>query len=116
MKNPTTFANVTFSAFCDAFYDHGRENQFSYDAKRVIYDYFHDLEEEGVDVFELDVICICCGYSEDSPIGIAKSYNLDISDIAEDEVFDFVSDWLNDRTTVLGSTDRDGYIVYCSDF
>ena len=52
--------NITFSAFCDAFRDMGRNDQFSYAAKRALFDF---LEEVAPDM-ELDVIALCCDYCE----------------------------------------------------
>ena len=50
---------ITQSQFSDAFYKMGRGNQFSYEAKNLIYDYLDELEN-----YELDVIGICCEFAE----------------------------------------------------
>ena len=50
---------LTKSQFSDAFYKMGRGNQFSYEAKNLIYDYLDELDN-----YELDVIGICCEFAE----------------------------------------------------
>lgn len=55
---------INFSVFCDRFKDMNRDNNFSYDGKRVLYDYLIELEEDTGKEMELDIIAICCDYSE----------------------------------------------------
>lgn len=47
------------SAFRDKFTSAGRGEQFSYEALEVLFDYYDELED-----FELDVIAICCEWTE----------------------------------------------------
>jgi hypothetical protein len=49
---------VNFNDFVDGFQKMGRENQFSYDGLKLIFDY---LESEEI---EFDPIGICCTYTE----------------------------------------------------
>jgi len=56
--------NVNFSDFCDAFNGHGRENQFTYEGKRALFDYLEELEADMVEDIELDVIELCGEYTE----------------------------------------------------
>ena len=55
---------VNFSQFCDAFTATGRGAQFSYAAKRALYDYLDEWEDETGDEIELDVIALCCAFAE----------------------------------------------------
>ena len=56
--------SISKSEFMDEFRNYGREDNFSYDGLSALYDYFEDLAEDcGIEV-ELDVIAICCEYSE----------------------------------------------------
>jgi len=87
------------SQFRDQFRDMGRQDQFSYEALELLYDYIEEISPES----ELDVIAICCEYSEASPRQIANDYQLE-----ED---DNVLDYLQDNTSVVGITDA-GLIVY----
>jgi hypothetical protein len=71
---------INFSQFLDAFRDMGREDQFSDDAKQVLFDYLEELEDATGEEYELDVIALCCEWTEESLEEIRANY-----DIAEDE-------------------------------
>lgn len=96
---------VTLSDFRDAFRACDRQDQFSYEALDLLFDYFEELEDSTGQEIELDPIAICCDYSEDSPSDIARNYDDAPSDA------DDVADWLADRTSVIGTT-KAGDIVY----
>ena len=55
---------VTRSMFHDQFHAYGRINNFSYEARNVLYDYYEELEEDIGENIELDVIAICCDWTE----------------------------------------------------
>lgn len=55
---------INFSSFCDAFKNMGRENHFSYEGLRAIFDYFEDLESSTGENVELDVMALCWDFSE----------------------------------------------------
>jgi len=50
--------------FSDAFQKMGRGKQFSYEGLGALFDYLEMLEEDTGEQIELDVIAICCEYSE----------------------------------------------------
>lgn len=50
--------------FQDVFKQSGRENNFSHEGLNALYDYFTDIEDETGEEIELDVIAICCEYTE----------------------------------------------------
>jgi len=52
------------SEFIDAFKEMGRDNNFSYEGKKALYNYFEDLEEATGEETEMDIIAICCDYTE----------------------------------------------------
>jgi hypothetical protein len=102
---------ITFQDFVDAFRARGRENQFSYDALRLIWDHLEEVDPDG----ELDVIAICCDFVEMSTTECMEQYP-DIPSVAEfdgdydqDEQDVFVQDYLEDRTTYLGMG-NDGHV------
>tara|TARA_R110000823_G_scaffold114786_15_gene237182 strand:- start:96 stop:416 length:321 start_codon:yes stop_codon:yes gene_type:complete len=100
----------TVSQFRDEFRAHGRADQFSYDALGLLFDYL-----ESIDYQELDVIELCCAYSEESVEAVAESYRVDIEGMSDEEALEEVLDYLNYHTSVVGVTD-DGGIVYSSEF
>jgi hypothetical protein len=67
---------INFSQFCDEFKTMGRDNSFSYEGKKALFDYLEQLEEDTGDEIELDVIALCCDYSEYSNI---KEFQCDYS-------------------------------------
>jgi hypothetical protein len=105
------YQTINVYAFRDAFKAMGRGDQFSYDALGMLFDHFEDTAPDA----ELDVIAICCGYSEDSPQGVADSYGIEIDDLDEGEALDAVMAYLEAHTQVIGVTDA-GAIVYYSEF
>jgi len=91
--------------FRDAFIRAGRNEQFSYDALGLIYDYLEEIDSD----YDLDVIGLCCELSEESPQEIARNYAIDLEDDGNELLN--VLDYLHDHTTVIGTT-RAGTIVY----
>jgi hypothetical protein len=55
---------IYFSQFKQAFHDYGRGNNFSYDGLRALYDMLTEFEESKGEEMELDVIELCCDYTE----------------------------------------------------
>lgn len=105
----TTINNVY--QFRDAFHGAGRSGQFSYDGLEVLFDYLEQYEEDTGEAIELDVVALCCEYSEDTPEEIVRYYGIDVSDCEDDEdVMNTVIDYLNNETIVCGKTDTT--IVY----
>ena len=50
--------------FQDAFRDMGRGEQFSIEGLSALYDYLHNVSESMGEPIELDVIALCCEYTE----------------------------------------------------
>ena len=95
------YQTVNFSSFCDAFRAQGREDQFTYDAMRVLFDHLEDVDPDH----EVDVIALCCAYAEDEEDAVRRNYSIE-GDVIE---------WLLDHTMVAGVTPA-GAVVYCSEF
>ena len=103
---------VNNSQFHDAFNRMDRGSQFSYEALNLIYEYMESIESDTGEQIELDVIAICCEYSEQPWQEIAESYDIDLSDWETDEdKQQAVIDYINDHSMYIGVTD-DGSIVY----
>ena len=71
---------INRSQFIQAFSDALRADQFSREALSAIFDWMENYEDETGEETELDVIAICCDWSEDSPEDIAENYGIDIAD------------------------------------
>jgi hypothetical protein len=104
---------VYLSDFRDAFSRAGRGEQFSYEALELIYDYIEEYESSTGEEIELDVIALCCEWSESTPAEIIDQYDTDIETdgLDDDEIAAAVYDWLNDETIIAGTTSA-GNLVY----
>ena len=85
------YQSINFSSFCEAFRSHDRQDQFSYSAKRALFDYFEDMEAQTSQAIELDVVAICCEYIESTFDEVRESYSLDLTD--ED-----VAEWISEHS------------------
>lgn len=103
------------------FEEYGRGNQFSYLGFDALYNYLDDLSDDLGEDIKIDVIALCCDYSEYASIDelyhvYEYSYNrTDGEPLTDPEAF---MEWLQDRTTVIpvtmfnGSEDEiKGYII-----
>lgn len=102
---------ISIYDFRDAFQKCGRGNSFSYDGLRVLFEALEEYENSTGSEVELDVIGLCCEYSEDTPEEIAQNYGIDLEDDGNE--LNNVLDYLHDHTMVCGVT-KDGSIVYQS--
>lgn len=55
---------INFYDFSDAFRKAGRADQFTYEGQRAIFDYLEDYEDDCDTEIELDVVALCCEYTE----------------------------------------------------
>jgi hypothetical protein len=94
------FQRITLNEFVDAFRRAGRENQFSWKAKKALFEHLEQLEEDTGDQIELDVIALCCDYQEADVDEIISDYGLDASSCEGDRC-GAVESYLENRTTVV---------------
>ena len=101
---------IGFREFCQAF-EQLRPQNFSGEGLGVLWDYLEQHETDtGVDL-ELDVIAICCDFSEDDWESIAQSYSIDLSGLDSDEYkIQAVADYLMDEGAYVGHVE--GGFVY----
>ena len=106
--------NISESDFINAFKDYNREDNFSYEGLKVLYNWIEEIDPN----FELDVIGLCCDFSEFENV---KDYlndypsDLDRNDYDDDD--DFNQDLereLNNNSTLLklGNDLNDGFIIH----
>jgi hypothetical protein len=95
-----------------AFVDAGRKDQFSCEALGLLFDYLEQYEEETGQEIELDVVALCCDYSEDHPDDIISNYRIDVEGLDEDEKIDAVREYLQDNTQLVGET-ASGFVYAC---
>ncbi len=64
--------------FSDVFHKAGRGNKFSYEAIETLYDLLDDLyHDDETGPYYLDVVGLCCEFSEDTLKNILKDYDLE---------------------------------------
>ena len=88
--------------FSDAFQKMGRGDQFSYEGLIALFDYLEILEDDIGESIELDVISLCCEYSEYDNL---KEFQNDYGD-----EYESLDDIEND-TTLIKIEDEEGFII-----
>ena len=95
---------IGFCEFSDAFRDMNRKENFSYDGLKALYDYFTEYEESTGEEIELDVIAICCDFSEYADL---EEFQADYG-----EEYETLEDIENNTIVImLGSDLDDGFII-----
>ena len=67
------YQTITESMFHDAFVRMGRKDQFSYEGRAALYGYLAELVNDTGEPFELDVVALCCDFTEYESI---EEYNV----------------------------------------
>ena len=86
--------------FQDAFYNMNRQDQFSYEGQKALYEFLTELEEENGIEEELDVIALCCEFTEFESIEELKNDYNDIESM----------DDLENRTIII-MIDDESFII-----
>ena len=102
---------VDFSMFSDAFRRMGREDNFSSEALEALFEYIENYEEDTGIRVELDVLGLCCEFTEyTTAVEAASDYGftteLEAEDYNSPEDFEEAKEseareWLEDRTIVI---------------
>lgn len=72
------YETVSKSDFCQAFVRMDRKDQFSYEGRCALFDCLESLAEDTGEPMELDVIALCCDFSEYADIAeYNKEYDTD---------------------------------------
>ena len=93
---------VNFSDFRDAFRRMDRLDNFSREGAQALFDYLEEIDPD----MELDVIALCCDYTEADAETIAQDYDIDISSAEGDEeqIDEIVEEYLNENTSIVAKT------------
>jgi len=102
---------IDFLDFKEAFSAYDRAEQFSRDGLQALWDGLQEYEACTGYEIELDVVALCCEYTEASWEEIASYYSIDISDCEDDEeIRDTAVDYLSNHSWIAGFVD--GGCVY----
>jgi len=98
--------NCGFYDVQSAFERMNRQDNFSREGLRVLFDYLDDLSDDLGKPIDLDVVSWCCDYAENTIDEIIQNYNLqeDVDGMDNDEKRDFVESHLQDNTIICGKT------------
>lgn len=88
--------------FINEFKNYGREEQFSREGLIALFEYLEDLEDATGEPIELDVIALCCEFTEYANIEEFKqNYNYeDIEEIEDIEQYTSVIN-INDTSFII---------------
>ena len=77
------YEKYAYSLFEARFKDYGRLDNFSYQGLRALYEFLIDIAESTGEPIEVDVIALCCEFSEDTAENVLSYYNAceDIADL-----------------------------------
>ena len=96
---------VTAYRFRDAFKQSDTyKNNFSYEGLHALFEYFEELEDDIGEEIELDVVAICCGYTEYDSL---EDFNADCS--SDDKVY--MLDDIREETVVIEIPDTERFII-----
>jgi hypothetical protein len=95
---------LTFCGFRDAFRAYERMEQFSYEGAKALFEYLEQYEEDTGEELELDVIALCCDYTEDSAEAVIANYSIDVDGLDDDEKAEAVRDYLAGNTQLIAET------------
>ena len=112
-KVHTMKITVTESMFKDQFKAYGREDNFSNAGLSALFEHLTESEQDVGEEMELDVIALCCEFTESSVTEIIGDYGFDFPDCVEmEDQFNAVLEYLENETVVVYSDEDTGMILY----
>lgn len=103
---------VNLYDFREAFTRMDRADAFSYEGLEILFNGLEELEEDTGEEMELDVIALCCDFSEMTLNEIIQSYPdlFDEDRLEDDDAYDYARDVLGNNTWVLGVTEQNTFV------
>lgn len=82
-----------------------RPDNFSYEGLGILFEHLEEWEAGTGEELELDVIALCCDFSEEDYTDIAKSYDIELDEEADEEdQMQAVADYLTEEGVYIGQT------------
>lgn len=106
------YQDINEYSFRDAFHRMGRENQFSYEGLTILFEGLEQYEQDTGEKIELDVIALCCDYSEMTAEEIQNAYGVEYDKDNESSLEEEIEDFLSANTWTLGAHKKDGKTYY----
>ena len=105
MKNTVDFHDFKHS------FERIRPDNFSREGLEALWDYLEQYEDDTGEEIELDVIAICCDFSEDTWENIASDYRINLTGCEDDdEKEEAVREYLENEGALVGEVS--GGFVY----
>ena len=95
---------INESTFKEQFRLNGRKDQFSSNGLTALYDYLEEVFDDSEYEYDLDVIGLCCEFTEyDNALDAGLNYNglLNVKSLTEDEKEKNALEFLRDNTLVI---------------
>lgn len=78
---------IDYSMFVREFEAYNRADNFSHKGKRALFEYLEEMEESTGEPFELDIIALCCEFSEDPLQEVLENHSLESFEDLQDETW-----------------------------
>lgn len=104
---------INLDTFRQAFVNMGRDNHFSYEGLEVLFDSLEGFEQDTGHENELDVIALCCDFSEYDLAELLNAYDITdevLTDDNEAELIGIATDYLNENTWLCGVTEQNTFV------
>jgi len=99
------YTTINESGFHDAFRNMDRLDNFSYEGREALFAHLESYEDDVGNKIELDVIALCCEYTESDYFEIADYYSLELEELANERVkMGYVKKYLGENTVLIGET------------
>jgi hypothetical protein len=98
--------------FRRAFKDHDLDN-FTYEGLNLLFEHLEGFERDTGEEFELDVIALCCEFSEMPLSELLESYDITdekLTDDNEAELLGLATNYLSDNTLLCGVTENNNFV------
>jgi len=101
------------SDFHDAFIKAGRELNFNYQARNILFDWIEQLDADTGEETELDVISLCCDFADSAMEDVLFSYGY-MMDLSKEPDTDSIREFLQENTILCGEYEAEGktFFVY----
>ena len=96
------YQTITNNTFHDAFHTAGRGDQFSYEGRNALFDYLEEYEGSTGEKVEVDVVALCCEFTEYADIAEFQA--------AYDNEYQTMQD-VADRTIVIPMCNGESFIA-----
>lgn len=95
------YQSISAYEFTEAFRTMNRMDNFSHEGLLALHNMLESIEEDTGTPIELDVIALCCEFSEYTIDEVIEQYGLDTSDSTKDSLRDDVLAYLHSETMVI---------------